>query len=143
VPATAQLQPFAPAFFQYGGTKYAIVTRHPDYALVANPGVIPGTVAAKPGDTLIFWGTGFGPTIPDAPAGTVVIGAPVATTSPVVTVGGLPVTVVATVLSPGSVGLYQIAIQLPASLSNGDLAVQASVGGFQSPVGINIFVSGN
>ena len=92
---------------------------------------------------MIFWGTGFGPTSPDTPAGTVVTGAPVAATAPVVTVGGLPVTVHATVLSPGSVGLYQIAIQLPASVSNGDLAVQASVGGFQSPAGVNIFVSGN
>ena len=114
-----------------------------DYALVANPSIVPGTVAAKPGDILILWGTGFGPTIPDAPAGKVVTGLPVVTTAPAVTVGGFPVTVFATALSPGSVGLYQIAIQLPASLSDGDLAVQAAVGGFQSPPGVNIFVSPN
>ena len=60
-PATAQLQPFAPALFQYSGSPYAIVTRYPDNALVANPSVIPGTAAAAPGDVLILWATGFGP----------------------------------------------------------------------------------
>jgi uncharacterized protein (TIGR03437 family) len=55
--ATAQLQTFAPAFFQYSGTSYAIATRFPDNALVANPSTIPGTVAAKPGDVIILWGS--------------------------------------------------------------------------------------
>jgi uncharacterized protein (TIGR03437 family) len=142
-PITARLQPFSPAFFQCGGTKYAIVTRYPDNAPIANPSVVPGTVAAKPGDILILWGTGFGPTNPDTQAGKVVAGAPVVATPPAVTVDGLPVIVMGAALSPGSAGLYQIAIQLPASLGNGDIGVQASVGGFQTPAGVNIFVSSN
>ena len=67
-PAKALLQTFAPAFFQYSGTSYAIATRV-DYTLVGNPSAIPGTVAAAPGDVLILWATGFGQTNPATGAG--------------------------------------------------------------------------
>jgi len=138
---TAQLQAYAAAFFLYTGTAYAIAQRYPDNALVGNPSVVPGTVAARPGDVLILWGTGFGPTNPPISAGVVVSGAPGVLTLPVVTVGGLPATLINTVLSPGSAGLYQVAIQLPASVPTGAVSIQASVGGVQSPGGILTFVS--
>jgi uncharacterized protein (TIGR03437 family) len=141
--ATAQLQPFSPAFFQYSGTRYAIATRYPDNALIANPSSVPGAVGAKPGDVLILWGTGFGATDPETPAGVVVSAAAVTRTAPSITVGGAGVTVLGVALSPGSAGLYQVAIQLPSSLPTGDVAVQATLGNFQSPASVNIFVSGN
>jgi uncharacterized protein (TIGR03437 family) len=138
---TAQLQTYGPAFFLYTGTSYAIASHFPDYGLVANPSLIPGTVAAKPGDVLILWATGFGPTNPPTPAGIAVSGAPATATAPTITVGGVPVTTISSVLSPGSAGLYQVAIQLPASVPTGAVTIQASVGGVQSPSGIVIFVS--
>lgn len=140
-PFVAQLQSFAPAFFQYTGTAFAIAERYPDYALVANPASISGTVAAKPGDILILWGTGFGATDPTTPAGIAVTGAPAVAALPSVTVGGVPVTVISGVLSPGSAGLYQIAVQLPANVPAGVVPVKATVGGTQSPAAISIFVS--
>ena len=140
--ATGQMQTFAPAFFQYLPTTYAIATRFPDNALIANPSAVPGTVAAKPGDVLILWGTGFGPTNPATPAGVVVTGAPAATTNPTITLNNsVSATLISTVLSPGSAGLYQIAIQLPNNAPTGDVTIQASVGGVQSPATIRIFVS--
>ena len=140
--ATAQMQTFAPAFFQYSGTTYAIATRYPDNALIANPSAVPGTVAAKPGDVLILWGTGFGPTNPDTAAGTVVTGAPAVTTPPTITLNNsVNAPVISAVLSPGSAGLYQIAIQLPNNPPTGDVTIQAAVGGVQSPATIRIFVS--
>jgi uncharacterized protein (TIGR03437 family) len=139
-PGTAQLQPFAPALFQYSGSPYAIVTRYPDNALVANPSVIPGTVAAAPGDVLILWATGFGPVNPPVAAGAVVTGAPPVATLPAVTVGGTPLTVIGAALSPGSAGLYQIAIQMPASLPSGNSVIRASIGGFTSAAGVSVFV---
>ncbi len=139
---TAQLQPFAPAFFQYTGTSFAIATRYPDNALIADPNAIPGTVAAKSGDVLILWATGFGPTTPTTAAGIEVSGAPAVAATPSVTVGGMPVPVIGGALSPGSAGLYQIAIQLPAAAPLGTVAVQASVGGYTSPAAITIFVAG-
>jgi uncharacterized protein (TIGR03437 family) len=141
---TAQLQMFSPAFFQYEsqGTIYAIATRHPDGALIGNPATVSGAVAAKPGDVLILWGTGFGPTNPPTTAGVVVTGAPVAATLPTITLANsMNASVIATALSPGSVGLYQTAITLPTSVPTGNVSIQASVGGVQSPTGIVIFVS--
>jgi uncharacterized protein (TIGR03437 family) len=137
---TGQLQPYAPGFFQWGATKYAITTRFPDNAFIGNPSAVSGTVAAKAGDVLILWGTGFGPTTPAVPAGQVVTGAPTANTAPVVRVGGTQVEVIGVALSPGSAGLYQIAIRLPASLPTGDQEITAAVGGFTSATGVNLFI---
>jgi uncharacterized protein (TIGR03437 family) len=108
---------------------------------VGNPNAIPGTIAAHPGDLLIFWTTGFGPTNPSTPAGIVVTGAPAAATPPTVTVGGMPVSVISTVLSPGSAGLYQVAIQLPTGVPTGVVAIQASISGAVSPVSTMIYVA--
>jgi uncharacterized protein (TIGR03437 family) len=127
-PFQAMLQTYSPAFFQYPLTTYTIATRYPDNALIGNPSTISGTAAAAPGDILILGATGFGPT------------APAVATLPTVTVGGAPVPVISAVLSPGSVGLYQVAIQLPSSVPTGTVAIQASVGGMLSPSGVDILV---
>jgi uncharacterized protein (TIGR03437 family) len=142
-PAEASMQKFSPALFQYGGAN-GIATRYPDNALIGNPAVVPGTVAAKPNDVLILWGTGFGPTSPAAPAGLTVASALTVTTLPSVSIAGATVTVLAAALSPGSAGLYQIAIQLPATLpATGDVDIRATAGGVSSPAGVKIFVSRN
>jgi uncharacterized protein (TIGR03437 family) len=141
-PFNATLATSAPAFFVYSGTSYAVASHYPDYAPVGNPATIPGTIAANPGDVLILWGTGFGPTNPPTPSGIEVTGAPVVATSPVVTVGGAPVSLISAVLSPGAAGLYQIAIQLPMSAAGGTVGIQASVGSVMSPSGVSIFVAG-
>jgi uncharacterized protein (TIGR03437 family) len=135
-PATAQLQAVAPAFFMSPGTNYALASRLPDWALVGNPSTAP----AKPGDILVLWGTGFGPTNPVAPAGTVVSGAPVTVMTPTVTVGGVSVPVVSSVLTTGTAGLYQVTIQLPANVPTGTVAVQASVGGVPTQAGLTLLV---
>jgi uncharacterized protein (TIGR03437 family) len=138
--ATAQLQPAAPAFFGFANSTLAVASRLPDYAVVADPSIVPGLATAKPGDLLILWGTGFGATTPLAPAGTVVNGAP-ATSAVTVTVGGVQVPVVSSVLTTGSAGLYQITIQLPVTVATGTVQVQASVGGVQTPAGTTIFIA--
>jgi uncharacterized protein (TIGR03437 family) len=137
---TAQLRAFAPAFFMYSGTNYAIASLLPGYALLGNPSVISGTAAAKPGDTVTLWGTGFGATNPPVLAGTTVAGAPAVVTAPTVTVGGVAVQVISTVLADGSAGLYQVTIQLPATVPTGAVVVQASVGGLQTQAGVLLFV---
>jgi uncharacterized protein (TIGR03437 family) len=134
-PVTAQLQAAAPAFFLYLGTSYALASRLPNYAEVGEP-----SAPAKPGDTLVLWGTGFGATSPSVAAGTVVTGTPAVVTAPIVTVGGMAVPVIDTILTAGSAGLYQITIQLPANVPTGAVAVQASVGGVSTPAGVTIFV---
>jgi uncharacterized protein (TIGR03437 family) len=139
-PATAQLLAAAPAFFMYLGTNTAIASLLPGYAVLGNPSTAPGTVAAKPGDKIVLWGTGFGATNPPVAAGTVVTGAPAVVTLPTVTVGGMTVPVVSTILTLDSAGLYQVTIQLPADVPTGTVAVQASVGGVSTASGVTIFV---
>src|SRR4051794_21737254 len=63
---TATADAFAPAFFTTG--KYAIAT-HTDGTLVAPAGAYPGSTPAKRGETVILWGTGFGPVSPAVPPG--------------------------------------------------------------------------
>jgi uncharacterized protein (TIGR03437 family) len=57
-----------------------------------------------------------------------------------VTVGGVPATVYGSALAPGFAGLYQIAIQVPPSLANGDYPVVATIAGAQSPTSTLITV---
>jgi uncharacterized protein (TIGR03437 family) len=130
--ATAQI--FGPAFFLWSGV-YAAATRT-DYTLAVKNGTFPGatTVAAKPGDVLILWGTGFGPTNPAAPVGVQIPPNSYPTANPVtVTVGGVPATVYGAALAPGYAALFQVAIQVPPSLADGDYPVVATVSGASSP----------
>ncbi len=139
--ATVQLQKFAPAFFMYLGTNYAVASLLPDYALVGDPSAVAGTIAAKPGDILVLWGTGFGSTNPPVAAGATVTGVPAVVTAPIVTVGGVTAQVISTILTASDVGLYQVTIQLPATVPTGAVAVEASVGGAQTQSGVLLFVS--
>ena len=140
-PVTAVAQMVQPAFFQWGN--YAVATRT-DYTLAVKNGTFPGvtTVPAKPGDTIILWGTGFGPTTPPVPQGIAVPSSTVyRTLSPVtVTVGNAAANVIYTVLAPGSAGLYQVAIQMPATMADGDYPVVATISGAQSPSNVLITV---
>jgi uncharacterized protein (TIGR03437 family) len=131
---TANSSTVHPAFFLYSGTNFAITTRHPDAALVG-PASVPGTVAAKPGDVVILWGTGFGPTTPAAPFGVQIPGtATFSTANPVtVSVGSLPATVLGAAMAPTFAGLFQVAITIPDGAPTGDLPVVATVSGAQSP----------
>jgi len=118
-----------PAFFLWPGG-YAVATRQ-DFSWAVKNGTFPGTITvpAKPGDVIILWGTGFGPTSPAAPVGVEVPPGPTYNAaSPVtVTVGGTTAVVYGVALSPGYASLYQVAIQIPLSLADGDYPVIAAI----------------
>ena len=127
---------YGPAFFLYAN-QYVVAT-YQDYSYAVKNGVIAGstTVPAKPGDVLILWGTGFGPTTPAAPVGQVVPSSATTystTDLPTVTIGGTSATVYGAALSSGFAGLYQVAIQVPASAASGDQPIVAKIGGVSSP----------
>jgi uncharacterized protein (TIGR03437 family) len=65
----------------------------------------------------------------------------VAWTAPAVTIGSTQATVYGTALAPGSAGLYQIAIQVPTRLADGDWPIQASIGGVTSPTGVVLSIA--
>jgi uncharacterized protein (TIGR03437 family) len=127
--SAVQVNQYAPAFFTLG--TQAIATRQ-DYSYALKNGTIPGvtTVPAKPGDVLILWGTGIGVTSPATLPG---VETPsnntYSTSTPVtVTINNVPATVYGAALAPGFAGLYQVAIQVPTSLGNGDWPIVATIG---------------
>ena len=139
---TATVVAQAPAFFLWPGSQ-AVATRNSDASLAVKNGTFAGTttVAAKPGDVLILWGTGFGPTTPPVAAGIQVPGDKQYNASPVtVKLGTTSVQVFGAALSPGFAGLYQVAIQVPAPLADGDYPLTATVSGATSPDGVILSV---
>ena len=139
--ATATVAAVSPAFFLWNG-KYAVATR-PDFTYIGPPGLFSSvtTTPAKPGDTVILWGTGFGATTPAIPPGTLTPSTSATLNDPVtVTVGGKSAQYIGGALTPGNAGLYQIAIKIPTDAPNGDLPVLASIDGVQTPTGVSITV---
>ena len=138
VAVTADVVAESPAFFLWPGSQ-AVATRNSDGSLAVKNGTFAGatTVAAKPGDVLILWGTGFGPTAPPVAAGIQVPSdGKQHNTSPVsITIGTADAQVFGAALSPGFAGLYQVAIQVPAALADGDYPIKATVSGATSPDG--------
>jgi len=139
--ATASV--YGPAFFLWPGSQ--VVATRQDYSYAVKAGTFAGaaTVPAKPGEVLILWATGFGPTMPAAPSGVSVpaSGGYSTATSPTVTINNTPAVVYGAALAPGSAGLYQIAIQVPNTLADGDWPLQASIGGTLSPTGIVLSIA--
>jgi uncharacterized protein (TIGR03437 family) len=124
-----------PAFFAWPSDQ--VVATRQDYTYAVANGTFPGTTTtpAKPGEVLILWGTGFGPTNPTAPQGKVTPSNATYSTNtlPTVTINNVSATVYGAALAPGFVGLYQVAIQVPTSLGNGTWPVVATMGGVSSP----------
>ena len=95
-----------------------------------------GTVAAKAGDNVALFGTGFGPTNPAVPAGQAFSGA-AATTNPV-TVRINNASIATAFAGLSGAGLYQVNLTVPSGLGTGDVVLQASVGGVQTQSGVVI-----
>ncbi len=134
------LAQFAPSFFLLDSKHVAgiILRANGSYDIIGPTGTSLGypTVAAKAGDSVALFGTGFGPTNPPVPAGQAFSGA-AATTNPVtVKINNVSVPTAFAGLSGG--GVYQINLTIPSGLGTGDVALQASVGGVQTPVGVVI-----
>jgi uncharacterized protein (TIGR03437 family) len=95
------------------------------------------TRAAKPGETLILYGVGFGPTKPSVAAGGVFVGVAPSVELPQVLIGG----VAAQVNFAGIIeaGLYQLNVVVP-SVASGDQLLQATVGGVSTQNGVYITI---
>jgi uncharacterized protein (TIGR03437 family) len=133
-PVSATAGIYGPAFFPWPGNQ--VVATRPDYSFAVKPGTFAGvtTTAAKPGEVIVLWGTGFGPTNPATKPGVPTPSSQVYSTMtlPAVNLGNTPVQVLGAALTPGSAGLFQVAIQLP-TVADGTYPITASIGGVQSP----------
>ena len=94
------------------------------------------TVAAKAGDVIELYGTGFGPTSPTVAAGQTISGA-IPTSNPV-TLRINTTNVTPTFAGLSGAGLDQINLVVPSGLGTGDVPLQATVGGISTPTGVMI-----
>jgi uncharacterized protein (TIGR03437 family) len=121
----------APASFLINGTQYVLAVSAQDTYYILPPGSLSGvpTNHAKPGDTVILYGSGFGPVTPNIAAGQVV-GQPNSLLENFsISFGGAVATVVYAGLSPGSVGLYQFNVVVPTLPPSDRTPVSFNLGG--------------
>jgi uncharacterized protein (TIGR03437 family) len=137
VTSTATLAVFSPSFFLLDGKHVAGIIVHLDgtYDIIGPTGTSLGypTVAAKAGDIVELFGTGFGPTNPPVPAGQPFSGA--APTTNLVTLRINNVSVTPAFAGLSGAGLYQFNLMIPSGLGSGDVSLQAAVGSVQTPPG--------
>jgi uncharacterized protein (TIGR03437 family) len=129
---TAQKLTVAPAWFtQVAQARRYLAAVFPDGTLVGRPESFPGVAArpAMPGDTIVLYATGLGPTDPPYPEGRVIQQAAVLKNPISIHIGG--VAVVADFAGIVGAGLYQINLQVP-DLPDGDAAVSVQVRGFEA-----------
>ena len=92
------------------------------------------TVAANPGDVIELFGVGFGPTTPAVPAGKPFTGAAPAQNAISLTINSIAVN--PTFVGISSAGLFQINLIVPPGLGDGEVPIQATVAGMQTPKGV-------
>jgi uncharacterized protein (TIGR03437 family) len=105
----------APPVFNLKAGQY-IAALFPDgVTFVLPPGSIPGVASAraKPGDTIVFYGIGFGTVKPDTAAGQIVTQSNILNGNFQASFGGIPATVSFSGLTGGYLGLYQFNVVVP------------------------------
>ncbi len=154
-PVVVNKQLVAPGVFTWNGSvpegeKY-IGALFPDSNFTGNPWVgkagllqpigLP-TRPAKPGETIIFFATGCGPTNPPVPAGQVVDlqqGVPTLTSPVSVRIGGIPAEVAANTGFLIFAGECQFNVKVPPNAPNGDLLIELQIGAVMAQG--NVFVT--
>ena len=126
---TAEPGLLSPSSFTIGGVQYAVAL-FTDGTYVLPTGAISGVNSrpAKPGDTIVLYGIGFGPVTPAMTAGQIV-GQLNSLSMPFqVSIGGVPATPIYDGLALNFAGLYQFNLTVP-NLSAGNAALTFTLGG--------------
>ena len=121
----------APAVFNLKAGQY-IAALFPDgVTFVLPPGSIAGVASAraKPGDTIVLYGVGFGKVTPDSPAGQIVTQANSLNGNFQASFAGTPATVSFSGLTGGYLGLYQFNVVVPNVPAGDAVPLTFSLGG--------------
>jgi len=107
-----------------------VLGTHANGTYLGKTGLVPSltTTPAVPGETIVVYATGLGATNPGLISSQVPMEPASLVTLPQVTIGGAAATVVSAGIVPGTVGLYQINVQVPSDAANGDLPLVVRVG---------------
>jgi uncharacterized protein (TIGR03437 family) len=121
---------YSPSFFLYNGGGPYVTAVHADGSLIGPPDLFPGlSTPAKPGETILAFGNGFGPVPgPYTPGSPIQSGSPAVT--PVITIGGISTKIQFAGLI--SAGLFQFNVVVPLSTPDGDNPITAKTGPFNS-----------
>jgi uncharacterized protein (TIGR03437 family) len=98
------------------------------------------TARAKPGDTIILYGVGFGPVTPDSPAGQIVTQSNRLQATFQVSFAGTPATVTFSGLTGGFLGLYQFNVVVPNVAASDSVPFTYSLNGVSGPQNLVIAV---
>ncbi len=142
--STATLATYSPSFSLFSSKYPAAIVVTPGspgnsgqgYDLIGPSGAFSfPSRPVNPGETLILFGVGFGPTSPAVQPGQLFSGAASCVTMPLFSIGGIP----ATVEFAGIVeaGLFQFNIVVP-NAPAGDQVLAASIAGVATPTGVYI-----
>lgn len=121
----------APAVFKLPAGQY-LAALFPDFStFVLPPAAVSGvqSARAKPGDTIVLFGIGFGPVTPDNPAGILVTAANQISGTLQISFAGTPATVNYEGLAGGFLGLYQFNVVVPNIAANDQTPVTFSLNG--------------
>jgi uncharacterized protein (TIGR03437 family) len=97
-------------------------------------GAISGVTSspAKPGETIVIYGVGFGPVIPDIPAGEIVTENNQLSASFHISIGKAAAKLEYFGLAPGEVGVYQFDVVIPTSANSDLVPLAFNLGGVAS-----------
>ncbi len=128
----AQAQPVSPSFFVFDGTH--VVATHADGTDIGPTTLYPGwTTPAKPGETIVIYANGFGPTSTPVVSGAVSQSGSLSP-MPAITIGGIQANVrfAGLNVTPGE---FQFNVDVPVNLTDGDQPITATFSGGSTQAG--------
>jgi uncharacterized protein (TIGR03437 family) len=130
----------APSSFVVNGTQYAVAL-FADGTYVLPTGAIPGIPSrpAKPGETIVLYGVGFGPVIPAISAGQLVQQSNTLASGLQMFLGGVPATASYAGLAPNYTGLYQFNVVVP-NIASGNVPLTFTLGNVSGTQTLSIAV---
>lgn len=125
----------APAVFNISGNQYVVALLPDNITFILPAGVNAGvpTARAKPGDTIILYGVGFGPVTPVIVAGQIVSQSNQLSGTVQVLFNGTPGTVTFAGLVGGYLGLYQFNVVVPKVDSGDSVPLSFTLNGSPGP----------
>jgi uncharacterized protein (TIGR03437 family) len=132
-----QAQPLSTSFFVFNGGPYVAAT-HLDGSYIGPPSLFPRiTTPAKPGETIVLYANGFGPTSEAVASGSEVQSG-ILSLLPVVKVGGIAANVSFAGLV--AVGQYQFNVDIPSAVPDGNATITATYNGSTTQAGTLITI---
>ena len=134
---TAQAQSISPSFFVFNGGPYVAAT-HANGSYIGPTTLYPGsTTPAKPGETVVLYANGFGPTSVPVVSGSETQSGTLSPL-PAIKIGGVNAS--ATFAGLVAAGEFQFNVVVPSSLASGDQSITATYGGRTTQAGTLITI---